>query len=381
MSKYYQEEDCMCPIYMENIENPVLLSDGIIYEETMLNEWLKTRNKSPKTNLDLENRNTVRPVFFEKLLKNLEFDINDFICPLTKKVFLEPVISMDDGYCYEKDYLEKWYNTFETSAMTGKPLSIKSYCECVLFNNIFENFKEDTNSIPIINDVGMYCVERFEGIKTLIEQKYVKIIFNNNMSSYDGTTIDGKKVDIINIINNIKNSGMLKYLIDHLSDINHIFKINYDLNDLDDLDGLNDFNYDNKLPTQLIFLLIEYNADVSLIYHIFKHPNFDFNSESPIEDMLLHNICEYADRFNVEFVKNLIDKTNNLDAINYIDKRPIDCLRQNFDKNHELIQYIISKGACPYTSIRSFIGPRTREMSNGFWGFGQHPRPMFEIRE
>jgi hypothetical protein len=369
MSKYYQEEDCMCPILMENIENPVLLSDGIIYEETMLNEWLKKRNKSPKTGLFLENKNTVKPVFFEKLLKNLEFDINDFICPLTKKVFLEPVISFDDGYCYEKKYLEKWNKTFETSAMTGKPLSVKLYHKCVLFNNIFENYKEDPNSIPVINNIGMYGIERFEGVKGFDEQKYIKIIFNNSFE-YDGKTIDAKKVDIVNVINNIRNTAMLKYLIDHLSDINHIFKLNYDSNALNDLDDLDDFDeLENDLPSQLIFILLEYKADVSIIYHIFKHPDFDYNVESPIEKILLHYICLDSNRLNIEFVKNVIDKINDLNTFDNRNRRAIDYLRLMFKEDNQLIQYIISKGACPYTNSIYFIGPKKPDHTKKLFGF------------
>ena len=44
----------LCPITCDLMVNPVRCSDGFVYEETAIREWLLTRrNTSPMTNLEL----------------------------------------------------------------------------------------------------------------------------------------------------------------------------------------------------------------------------------------------------------------------------------------------------------------------------------------
>ena len=57
----------------------------------------------------------------EKRMENMginEFELTeDFICPITKEVMLEPVIT-SDGYSYEGWAIEEWFRENTTSPMT-----------------------------------------------------------------------------------------------------------------------------------------------------------------------------------------------------------------------------------------------------------------------
>lgn len=48
-------EDCMCPITLCLMENPVSTSDGHTYDEKAITEWLRTHQTSPLTNVSLKN--------------------------------------------------------------------------------------------------------------------------------------------------------------------------------------------------------------------------------------------------------------------------------------------------------------------------------------
>ncbi|HEX2549195.1 MAG TPA: U-box domain-containing protein, partial [Gammaproteobacteria bacterium] len=45
-----------CPITHSVMNHPIFLSDGYTYDEEGVEEWLQTSNKSPMTNLPLENK-------------------------------------------------------------------------------------------------------------------------------------------------------------------------------------------------------------------------------------------------------------------------------------------------------------------------------------
>ena len=48
------EKDYVCPISLSKIENPVIIEDGTIYEESSIIYWMNKNTKSPITNLHLE---------------------------------------------------------------------------------------------------------------------------------------------------------------------------------------------------------------------------------------------------------------------------------------------------------------------------------------
>ena len=60
----------LCPILQEVMTDPVLTVDGQTYERSAIEEWLKTHDTSPVTNLPL----TLKQVFPNLALKNMIAD-------------------------------------------------------------------------------------------------------------------------------------------------------------------------------------------------------------------------------------------------------------------------------------------------------------------
>merc|ERR1719415_502530 len=66
-------EEFICPITQDVMKNPVLFSDGFVYEKAAIEEWLISRRKtSPMTNLPM----TSTKMDFQKELKDR---INEFM--------------------------------------------------------------------------------------------------------------------------------------------------------------------------------------------------------------------------------------------------------------------------------------------------------------
>jgi len=50
----------MCPITMEIMTDPVILTDGHVYEKRAIERWLLSHNTSPKTNQVVERGQLIR---------------------------------------------------------------------------------------------------------------------------------------------------------------------------------------------------------------------------------------------------------------------------------------------------------------------------------
>lgn len=49
----------ICPISLEIMQDPVICSDGNTYERTEITRWLQSHDTSPKTNIELKNKNLI----------------------------------------------------------------------------------------------------------------------------------------------------------------------------------------------------------------------------------------------------------------------------------------------------------------------------------
>jgi len=47
-----------------------------------------------------------------------------FVCPLTRKIYFNPVIA-EDGFMYEEDAIKKWLDDHDTSPITNETISSK----------------------------------------------------------------------------------------------------------------------------------------------------------------------------------------------------------------------------------------------------------------
>lgn len=71
---------------------------------------------------------------------SVSLDIKNFICPITRELFYDPVIA-EDGYIYERIAIEKWINENGTSPMTRERIKGKLK-ESILVKNILETILE-----------------------------------------------------------------------------------------------------------------------------------------------------------------------------------------------------------------------------------------------
>jgi len=53
------EDNYICPITLDFMKDPVIAADGCTYERVNIEEWLKSKSKSPMTNLELPNKNLI----------------------------------------------------------------------------------------------------------------------------------------------------------------------------------------------------------------------------------------------------------------------------------------------------------------------------------
>lgn len=64
----------------------------------------------------------------------VNIDIQDFYCPITKHIFLNPVVA-SDGFTYEKSAIDGWFSTNDCSPVTGITIKNKNYVP----NNLLKN--------------------------------------------------------------------------------------------------------------------------------------------------------------------------------------------------------------------------------------------------
>ncbi len=50
----------VCPLTMELMKDPVVLTDGFTYEREAITHWLQTSNRSPRTNLALDSTTVIQ---------------------------------------------------------------------------------------------------------------------------------------------------------------------------------------------------------------------------------------------------------------------------------------------------------------------------------
>ncbi len=153
----------------------------------------------------------------------------DIMCPISKQIFKNPVVA-SDGYIYEKDCIEQWFKTKQTSPMTNKPLTNTNINEVFFIKNfINEAVKKNPE---LLKDQYTQPENPLESLRS----KYKNIIDNNNYQEL----LNLKDIDIhilINLVedhdfppnNFFKNIAIIKHIIDNCTDINAIIKSNWRL--------------------------------------------------------------------------------------------------------------------------------------------------------
>ena len=128
-------------------------------------------------------------------------DSQNFICPITREVFKNPVI-IDDGNTYEKEAILKYLDDHDISPITRQPVNksicipnraIKSTIENAHQNNIlFEiptNKSVQTRNISYNENINLIC---FEDTNEVVSNQLLKVVYKNG-NVYCGTVNAGKR--------------------------------------------------------------------------------------------------------------------------------------------------------------------------------------------
>lgn len=71
----------------------------------------------------------------------LSFDHVDFCCPITRMIFAEPVMTVD-GNTYEKSAILKWFESHNTSPITGLEISSNDIVRNLLMERLVNQYLE-----------------------------------------------------------------------------------------------------------------------------------------------------------------------------------------------------------------------------------------------
>ena len=59
-----------CPISLDTILNPVLISDGSVYEELEILRWIRTSDRAPCSNVHLIHKRVLRLEYFKNVIES-----------------------------------------------------------------------------------------------------------------------------------------------------------------------------------------------------------------------------------------------------------------------------------------------------------------------
>jgi hypothetical protein len=76
-------------------------------------------------------------------------NIQSFQCPITGEIMDDPVITVADGHCYERQAIEEWFRRgHRTSPLTGLPLSTLAVVPNISLRNAIEEHLAESAASP-----------------------------------------------------------------------------------------------------------------------------------------------------------------------------------------------------------------------------------------
>jgi hypothetical protein len=102
------------PITFEQMNDPVVASDGFTYERSTIEDWLRENDNSPTTGSELLTKELIPNNSLKRVLHLMGEDYYAasqelfFDKIFTNKIMVDPVVA-SDGFTYERDNLLKWF--------------------------------------------------------------------------------------------------------------------------------------------------------------------------------------------------------------------------------------------------------------------------------
>lgn len=245
----------------------------------------------------------------------------NFYCPLTKLVYLQPTVA-EDGYIYEYLAIQKWLEDNNVSPITDEEMG-DNLIKLTEFKKIVDNFlnlNPELREEQFLNKKPYYLFKN-EFFEYLLSNNFDYLkqftgIFLNDNLPYSNLTI--VKFLTKNLENNDGDNQVMKVLLDN----------SYDF-DVPDEDGDKPIHVLCKLSNpEIIKYLIEKNIDL----------------ESPSANNMrpIHYICLYQSD-DSDFIKYILEKNIDLMAIDRVGNLPIHYLVQNL-RNRVSLDHFINKG-------------------------------------
>ena len=287
-------------------------------------------------------------------------DVNNFMCPVTKQIFLKPVIA-NDGFIYEKWAIDGVLNCgrSKVSPITREPVS--QYSESKLITNLIDQFLNDNpefNKMRFSDSVYYNFGENISAISSHITNKNYKAI---------------SKYKEIYLNHDFKGYTFIEHVLNNCNNIKYFSKI------LDNCIDLNVYNNSGKLPMHyicmqgkydIILCALEHNADIyklnvnndtvghmpfikpnklnkedktSLIKYLIEKKNINLSTKDNAGNSLLYYIIKHGSIDLISYIFNndidLYDINKNNDSIVHIILSSDNCLQNN--EKMDLISYLI----------------------------------------
>ena len=270
--------------------------------------------------------------------------LNELTCPLSKKLFLNPVVT-NDNYVYEANELEKW-------------ISVKG-----LVSPMDETVTIQPN-YTLVFTIKSYIDDLVEKIPKLQEMRYVQ---TNELQTYMSNRnkiygyINGKQFDnLLDYINySLVDLGQkIEFLIQNapLNVLKHIFDNCIDINStitIKSIEGNSQWN---------IIHCVSRWGKVNILEHLIEK-GLDINLQTNKEKWTPLHLAIFSMYYNKQndSIKYLIENGANIFLTDYNGMSSLDYMCQY--GNIETLEYIINKLICNEQSYDSTIKPNINNIT------------------
>ena len=237
--------------------------------------------------------------------------LNSIICPITHQIFYNPV-TIDDGYTYEKQAIEKWLENNKTSPMTKRNIITNQFTTNIVIRTFVENYmlenpdkKDEQYKEEVIKNNFVW--DDFNKLTIPKQKEYLD-------NCIDLECKDNKGWKPIHLICKFSTPEMIKYIIDK----------NVDL------------EYEGKKGWKPIHLICRFSTPVMIKYIIDK--NVDLECVTNDGWKPIHFICRYS---SPKIIKYIIDKNVELECVTNDGWKPIHLICRY--SSPKIIKYIIDK--------------------------------------
>lgn len=256
-----------------------------------------------------------------------------FICPITREFFVHPVMA-EDGHMYEREAIELWYKTNDTSPISRQKIDRKILIKNIIFNNMLDEFyKNNPEHVPFNIDILIKIIhdESYDSQNIMKYLQTINEFYGNKTENMVHTNSNDYYVKSLSSIFN--NEKFISFLISHMTNMSNI-------------------SYEFAFGDKLIHLICQFGT-LNVIKMIIDNPNINLEAQNGDQCAPIHFICSgdtiLSNENQLNAIKMLVEKNINLEIKNNNGWRPLHyvCSRStNLTNKHQLnaIILLVEKG-------------------------------------